>query len=119
MPFVDSWENLAERLLVDSSPILTELGIVSSTNFLPNSWGEAGPDRSGDRDPRAHESPRRSGAEGIRLAMPRLGAELLIPSAQLVNTVDQSNLEDYEAGKTWIEPVEGKPELDSGEPTVK
>ncbi len=39
---------------------------------------------------------------------------LLTPSI----VVDQSNLADYEAGKTWTEPVEGKPELDSGKPTV-
>jgi len=40
---------------------------------------------------------------------------LLTPSI----IVDQSNLDDYEAGKTWTEPVEGKPELDSGKPTVE
>jgi ABC-type sugar transport system substrate-binding protein len=40
---------------------------------------------------------------------------LLTPSI----VVDQSNLEDYEAGKTWTEPIEGKPELDNGKPTVE
>ena len=40
---------------------------------------------------------------------------LLTPSI----VVDRSNLDDYEAGRTWTEPVEGKPELDSGKPTVE
>jgi ribose transport system substrate-binding protein len=31
--------------------------------------------------------------------------------------VDQTNLSEYRSGKTWTEPIEGKPELDNGRPT--
>jgi ABC-type sugar transport system substrate-binding protein len=39
---------------------------------------------------------------------------LLTPSV----VVDASNLDDYLAGKTWTDPVEGAPELDNDQPTV-
>lgn len=38
---------------------------------------------------------------------------LLTPSI----VVDAKNLSDYRSGKTWVEPVEGKPELDNRKPT--
>jgi ribose transport system substrate-binding protein len=31
--------------------------------------------------------------------------------------VDKTNLADYRSGSTWIEPLEGNPELDNGKPT--
>ncbi|RPI34053.1 MAG: hypothetical protein EHM70_04130 [Chloroflexota bacterium] len=31
--------------------------------------------------------------------------------------VDQTNVDDYQAGRTWVTPVEGSPELDNGRPT--
>lgn len=64
--------------------------------------------------------PKKMGAQVVKQMQRVLSGEhvpyiLLTPSI----VVDQSNLDDYEAGKTWTEPVEGKPELDSGRPTVE